>query len=397
MARIAAGMRRLLETGPDIELPSYQNPPAVRCGYGPFGAGTLRLDVLALAALADPLISSPQLEMRKTPFMQSIRIIGRGSLNWIADRPIVVSFEVTDSCTCYCLHCDHGGPKDEIGNLKPAEYRRYVDELRPCVVQVSGGEPLMRTDLTEIVRNIKRGPVPYTILVSNWSLMTEDRYLELRAAGVDQFSVSLDFPDERHDDFRVHPGLFRHLNEIVPRLGALGYDDIVLNSCITSANLGEVEAIAEKSREWGVNLCYSAYSPKRTGCRDYFLNTPEQISQLNTSFDRVENMRDETNWIVNSRSTLDATRRYFENRGTPGCKAGLRFLVVRSDGRLQPCSMQFKQYLLEERERMVAEFTQHNTCDQCYVSIRSYLDKGFTQLVKENVAGFFSFDVRERV
>ncbi|MFN7993017.1 MAG: radical SAM protein [Bryobacteraceae bacterium] len=329
--------------------------------------------------------------------MQSIRIIGRGSLNWIADRPIVVSFEVTDSCTCYCLHCDHGGPKDEIGNLKPAEYRRYVDELRPCVVQVSGGEPLMRTDLTEIVRNIKRGPVPYTILVSNWSLMTEDRYLELRAAGVDQFSVSLDFPDERHDDFRVHPGLFRHLNEIVPRLGALGYDDIVLNSCITSANLGEVEAIAEKSREWGVNLCYSAYSPKRTGCRDYFLNTPEQISQLNTSFDRVENMRDETNWIVNSRSTLDATRRYFENRGTPGCKAGLRFLVVRSDGRLQPCSMQFKQYLLEERERMVAEFTQHNTCDQCYVSIRSYLDKGFTQLVKENVAGFFSFDVRERV
>lgn len=48
-------------------------------------------------------------------------------------------------------------------------------------------------------------------------------YLELRAAGVDQFSVSLDFPDERHDEFRLHPGLFKHLSEIVPRLARLPF------------------------------------------------------------------------------------------------------------------------------------------------------------------------------
>jgi len=45
----------------------------------------------------------------------------------------------------------------------------------------------------------------------------------LRAAGVDQFSVSLDFPDERHDEFRLHPGLFKHLSEIVPRLARLPF------------------------------------------------------------------------------------------------------------------------------------------------------------------------------
>jgi MoaA/NifB/PqqE/SkfB family radical SAM enzyme len=82
-----------------------------------------------------------------------------------------------------------------------------MDVLRPCVVQVSGGEPLMRPDLVDIVRAIKdRNGLPYTILVSNWSLMTEERYLELRAAGINQFSVSLDFPDQRHDDFRRPPG-----------------------------------------------------------------------------------------------------------------------------------------------------------------------------------------------
>lgn len=330
--------------------------------------------------------------MRKVPLLDSLRIIGRGSLNWITERPIVVSFEVTDSCTCYCRHCDHGGPKDESRNLKAADYRRYMEALRPCVVQVSGGEPLMRDDIVDIVRNIKGDAgVPYTILVSNWSLMTKERYLALRDAGVDQFSVSLDFPDARHDDFRVHPGLYDHLSKVIPEVAALGYDDIVLNSCITTKNVSEINALADKAREWKVNLCYSSYSARRTGCRDYLLNTPEQLQLLNQELDRVESRRDNTNWIVNSPSTIEATRRYFENGGTPGCKAGLRFLVVTSDGSLQPCSMQFKRFALGERARMIEEFTKTNKCDQCYVSIRSYLDKSFPQLLWENVSGFFSF------
>jgi MoaA/NifB/PqqE/SkfB family radical SAM enzyme len=272
-----------------------------------------------------------------------------------------------------------------------------MEALRPCVVQVSGGEPLMRDDVVEIVRNIKgSSKLPYTILVSNWSLMTEEKYLALREAGIDQFSVSLDFPDERHDDFRAYPGLYRHLEDLMPRLAKLGHDDIVLNSCITSENVGEIGAIADKARQWGVNLCYSAYSGRRTGCRDYFLNTPEQLAQLNAHLDGVEARRDQTNWIVNSPSTLEATRRYFANKGTPGCKAGLRFLVVTADGALQPCSMQFHRYPLEERTRMIHEFTSQNRCDECYVSIRSYLDKSFRQLLWENVSGFFSFRSSEK-
>src|SRR5262249_1229884 len=151
----------------------------------------------------------------------------------------------------------------------------------------------------EIVRAIKYGDtLPYTILVSNWSHMTEEKYLALRAAGVDQFSVSLDFPDERHDEFRVYPGLYRQLEDLIPRLAKLGHDDIVLNSCITSANLKEIEAIAWKAREWGVNLCYSAYSARRTGCRDFFPDSAAEVEEIGTLLARVEARRDPTNWIV---------------------------------------------------------------------------------------------------
>jgi MoaA/NifB/PqqE/SkfB family radical SAM enzyme len=272
-----------------------------------------------------------------------------------------------------------------------------MEVLRPCVVQVSGGEPLMRNDLTEVVRNIKSDSgLPFLILVSNWSLMTEAQYVQLRQAGVDEFCVSLDFPDERHDQFRGMPGLYHHLSDVVPKAAALGHDDIVLNNCITAANVKEINAVADKAAEWGVNLNYSAYSPRRTGCRDHFLTTPEQQAVLDAELNRLKKRMDKSHWITNNETTLEATRLYFARGGAPSCKAGLRWLVVTSDGALQPCSMQFVRYGLHEQARMVQEFTKNNTCDQCYVSIRSYLDKTFPQLVRENVSEFFSFKSRSK-
>jgi MoaA/NifB/PqqE/SkfB family radical SAM enzyme len=226
--------------------------------------------------------------------------------------------------------------------------------------------------------------------------MSEDRYIQLRQAGVDEFCVSLDFPDERHDDFRGLPGLYKHLSTIMPKVAALGYDDVVLNNCITSANVAEINAVADKAAEWGVNINFSAYSPRRTGCRDYFLTTDEQHLLLDRGLQKLKDRMDRSHWITNNKSTLDATSEYFHRGGTPNCKAGLRWLVVTSDGSLQPCSMQFKRYGLHEQSRMVEEFTRHNTCDECYVSIRSYLDKTFPQLVRENVTEFFSFKSRSK-
>ncbi len=176
----------------------------------------------------------------------------------------------------------------------------------------------------------------------------------------------------------------------MPRLAKHNYDDIVLNSCITSENVAEINRLADKARQWGVNICFSSYSARRTGCRDYSLTTPQQLGLLNRELDQVETRRDDTHWIVNAPSTLAATRRFFENGEIPGCKAGQRFLVVTSDGWLRPCSMVFQRFRLEEYERMAREFTATNTCGECYVSIRSYLDKSFPKLLWENVSGFLT-------
>ena len=318
--------------------------------------------------------------MRKVSLRESLRVIQQGSLNWFSGRPVVVSFEVTDSCNCYCRHCDHGGPRDETSQLKPEQYAEYMRVLKPCVVQISGGEPLLQPN-----------DLPYIILVSNWALMTPERYVALHHAGVTQFSVSLDFPDRRHDEFRRHPGLFDQLSDMVPRCASYGFDDIVLNTCIHSENVGEINRAADKAQEWGVNIAYSAYSPRRTGCQELFLTRPADLETLRREIAGIQQRQDSRHTIVTPRTTLDQTQEYFETGSAPGCKAGLRFLVVTADGKLQPCSMHFKRYELHEQERMVREFTETNRCDECYVAIRSNLDKTFPQILGENVARYFSF------
>lgn len=253
----------------------------------------------------------------------------------------------------------------------------------------------MRPDLLEIVKNIKDpNGLPYLILVSNWTGMTEEKYLALRRAGVNQFSVSLDFPDERHDDFRRYPGLFAKLDKLMPKLAAYGYDDIVLNNCITRHNLPHINEVADKATQWGVNVSYSAYTYRRTQCWDHFLDKPEELAELRAQLEGIKTRMDHSNWIVNSCTTLEATYAYFERGQTPGCKAGLRFLVVTSGGYLQPCSMQFQRYRLEERERLIEEFARHNTCGECYVSIRSYVDKTLPRLTYEMVKGHLSFKTK---
>jgi hypothetical protein len=125
-------------------------------------------------------------------------------------------------------------------------------------------------------------------------------------------------------------------------------------------------------------MSYSAYSARRTGERELFPDAPEDLKLLCDELERVKSRMDSSNWIVNNE-----------------CMAGKRFLVVTADGCLQPCSMQFHKYGVNEQKKMVEEFTNHNECDECYVAIRSYLDKGFWQLLSESVGGHFGFKPRK--
>lgn len=312
-------------------------------------------------------------------------MIARGTWSFCTDRPLVVSFELTHSCTAHCQHCDKGGIKPgPLGLLTAEDYGRLRAELKPMVVQISGGEPLLRKDVSEIVRAIKEpSGLPYVILVTNGRLFSEEKYLELRELGVNQFSISLDFPDERHDDFRGSPGLFKHLSELVPALGRHANGDVVLNTAITRDNLPTLRGSYEKAKEWGVQISYSCYTPLRTGSMDHYISSQEDLNILRRTMNELLELKSKNGRITNSAWTLAGVPDFFRTGNVPGCQAGRRFMVVTPDGRLRACSM-FEETYGSHREVM-DQFVAHNECGGCYVSIRAYLDASYWTLLKDNV------------
>ena len=324
--------------------------------------------------------------MKAIPFARATRMITRGTWSFLTDRPLVVSFEVTHSCTADCLHCDKGGIKAEPdGLLHAADYRRLCAELKPMAVQLSGGEPLLRKDLEDIVRAVKEpSGLPYTILVTNGRLFTEEKYLALRALGVNQFSISLDFPDARHDQFRQSPGLYEHLAKLVPKLAAYGFDDVALNTAITRENLPSLRASYDRAKQWGVSISYSAYTPLRTHSMDHYIHSATDLTLLRKTLDELLQLKAQNGRIANSPWTLSGIHDFFLHGTIPGCNAGRRFMVVTPTGGLRPCSM-FDDTYTSQRE-ILKQWVPKNECGGCYVSIRSYLDASFWTLLKDNLS-----------
>ena len=125
------------------------------------------------------------------------------AVSYFLKRPYCASFELTHNCNARCGHCHRGGAISGEKLATPARLLEVCRELRPIVAIMSGGEPLLRPDLALIVRTLKEGCKPLRVFINtNGALLGPGRFEELKQAGIDEFLISLDYPDERHDAFR---------------------------------------------------------------------------------------------------------------------------------------------------------------------------------------------------
>jgi MoaA/NifB/PqqE/SkfB family radical SAM enzyme len=308
--------------------------------------------------------------------MQVARLAARGIRNYLTRRPLAVGYEVTLSCNLNCRHCDLGGVIRNEKRIEPPEYGSLTRRLSPVVVLLSGGEPLLRKDIVPIVSAVRKSdPTPYLILVTNGLLLNEGNYIQLREAGVNQFSISIEFPDERQDEFRGRSGLYRHLEETLPRLAKLGFGNILLNTAINKANLREIVPLAKRAVEWGVDISYSAYTPLRTKNEEYCVSHEEDLAVLRQTISELAALRKGGSYVANAEAILTNTLKFFEQGRLRGCKAGVRSLIVMPDGSLVPCSMHRTKYATQKQ--MAAEFSPTNQCDSCYCGLRSYSELSF--------------------
>ncbi len=173
-------------------------------------------------------------------------------------RPVVV-WNVTKQCNLYCQHCYASADREVApGELRTAEGKRLLDELAGYgvpVVLFSGGEPLVREDLVELVDYADdRGIRP--VLSTNGTLITPETATELREAGLKYAGISVDGMPERNDRFRGREGAFDAAVRGIEATLEAGIKT-GLRYTITERNVADLEAVVELLHEIGVDrFCF---------------------------------------------------------------------------------------------------------------------------------------------
>jgi MoaA/NifB/PqqE/SkfB family radical SAM enzyme len=313
------------------------------------------------------------------------RLARRGIVNFLRQRPFCISFEVTYNCNARCRHCHLGGAANNPRETRaPAErFGELADRFKPVVAQVSGGEPLLRPDIEDIIRSIRvPDRPPYIVLTTNGALLTRARYDSLIAAGVDEFSLSFDYPDERHDAFRAIPGLFAKIRTLMESFGPGEPKAVTLSGVVQRDNFRLLPAMAEQARAWGVRMNFSTYTWLRTQKKEFMI-LPEEMVEFKATVGRLLEYKRRYDTIYTSDYVFRNMIAFFESGAVPNCRAGVRFFVVNPSGTLSPCGLIIKDYGSARQIRR--EFLKSNDCAFCYTSIRGGSERPLKYLIKDNL------------
>jgi radical SAM protein len=161
--------------------------------------------------------------------------------------PFIVIWEVTQACDLACLHCrasaqPHRSPL-ELSTVEAKRLINQVAELRAPVFVLTGGDPLKRPDIYELVKYATHCGVRASLTPSATPLLTRAALLQLQACGLARLAISLDGPTaEIHDAFRRVPGSYEWTLRALRWAREIGLPSQV-NTTITRHNLGYLDEI----------------------------------------------------------------------------------------------------------------------------------------------------------
>ena len=177
-----------------------------------------------------------------------------------ARAPFIVIWETTRACALACVHCRAEAiPHRDARELTTDEARALIDTVRrfgdpPPLLVFTGGDPLRRPDLVELVRHASARGLTVSLTPSATGAATVDRLKALRDAGLARLAVSLDgATPEVHDAFRGVRGSHRHTLQILERARALGIP-LQINTTVCRRTVGELPALVREVERWDVAL-----------------------------------------------------------------------------------------------------------------------------------------------
>ena len=182
--------------------------------------------------------------------------------------PMAATLAVTDACQLKCVHCSAALRPHDRPPLDTATWKRVIGEcvgLGTSVVTFTGGEPLLRRDLDELIAAVPKDRAVAEFFCNGLDA-TPERLAAARQAGAYGIHLSLDDPDEtEHDRGRGREGVYRAVADAARAARAAGLL-VGLSTYATSASVDarKLTRVAALGEEWGASEI-SVFDGIRTG------------------------------------------------------------------------------------------------------------------------------------
>ncbi|WP_369964452.1 pyrroloquinoline quinone biosynthesis protein PqqE (plasmid) [Rahnella variigena] len=255
--------------------------------------------------------------------------------------PLWLLAELTYRCPLQCPYCSN--PLDfakQEKELTTAQWIKVFEEAREMgAVQIgfSGGEPLVRKDLPELIRGA-RDLGFYTNLITSGIGLTEKKIDAFAQAGLDHIQISFQASDEElNAALAGNAKAFQQKLAMAKAVKAHGYP-MVLNFVLHRHNIDQIDKIIDLSIELDaddVELATCQFYGWAQLNREGLLPTREQIARAE---DVVHQYREKMAGTGNLANLLFVTPDYYEER-PKGCMGGWGaiFLSVTPEGMALPC------------------------------------------------------------
>jgi MoaA/NifB/PqqE/SkfB family radical SAM enzyme len=280
--------------------------------------------------------------------------------------PVLVHFEVTMRCNARCDFCDYWKNGADATRSDAASYAEAARYFNPMMITFTGGEPLLRRDLEELIAAVAGAiRVRYLAMITHGGMLTVERARSLWEAGLNQFNISLDYLDERHDVARGIPGLAAKILDTVPRMRSIGIDGIRFNTVIKRSNLDELLPIVECAEELGVGVSFSTYTDAKNGNAEHLVSRDEQQHLEQVVARLLEFKRKKRGVIVSSDYYLAQVPRFFSGDMHDSCNSGVRTIHIDPAGQVRRCP----DYPADFHWRDFERYTPID-CNACYYACR---------------------------
>jgi cyclic pyranopterin phosphate synthase len=220
-----------------------------------------------------------------------------------------VRVSLTDRCNFDCVYCHNEGLGDTRGPMDPQDdemgtddvvrFLEVAEEFDVRNVKFTGGEPMLRDDLEEIIR---RTPDSMEVSLTTNGSMLPGRAEDLRAAGLERVNVSQDALDPESFARITKSGAYERVMEGVQAAVDAGLTPVKLNMVVFEHTAGYVEGMVDHVAENdGLQLQLIEYMPELTGRPDWNIDIRRVHDWLSEKADRIENreMHDRRRYFVN--------------------------------------------------------------------------------------------------